>query len=69
MTELRRQNCELLAAGEELYDIADDPTLFFADRSGASPSDVADPLVLPDDIIAARQARVREETAQRCSAN
>jgi peptidoglycan/xylan/chitin deacetylase (PgdA/CDA1 family) len=67
MTELRRQNCELLAAGEELYDIADDPTLFFADRSGASPSDVADPLVLPDDIIAARQARVREETAQRCS--
>ncbi len=67
MDELRRRNCELLAAGEELYDITDDPSLFFQDRAGASPSDLAEPMRLPRDVLEARQARVHEETAQRCA--
>jgi peptidoglycan/xylan/chitin deacetylase (PgdA/CDA1 family) len=67
MDELRRRNCELLAEGEELYDIVDDPTLFFAPREEGSPaSAVAPPLVLPDDVLEARQRRLREETAQLC---
>jgi peptidoglycan/xylan/chitin deacetylase (PgdA/CDA1 family) len=67
MDELRRRNCELLESGEELYDITDDPSLFFVDRGEASPSEVADPLILPRGVLEARQARLRVETAQRCA--
>jgi len=68
ITEIRRRNCQLLADGEELYDVVDDPSLFFVDRAQATPSDLAEPLILPADVLAARQARLREETAQRCDA-
>lgn len=63
---LRDRNCQLLEAGEELYDIVDDPTLFFVPRGDAEPGTVA-PMARPDPaILAQRQARLREVTAQRC---
>lgn len=68
MDEIQRRNCELLSTGEELYDVVDDPSLFFVDRAGAPPTAVAEPLVLPQEIIDARQVRVREEASQRCEA-
>jgi len=68
MDEIQRRNCALLDTEDELYDVVDDPSLFFADRDGAPPTAVAEPLVLPRAIIEARQARVREETRQRCEA-
>lgn len=63
---LRDRNCQLLEAGEELYDIVDDPTLFFAPRGDAEPGTVA-PMARPDPaVLARRQAALREATAQRC---
>jgi peptidoglycan-N-acetylglucosamine deacetylase len=64
---LRRRNCELLDRGEELYDIVDDPSLFFVARpEGASASDEAPLLVLPPEVLAERQARLRERETIRC---
>lgn len=64
---LRERNCELLEQGEELYDIVDDPALFFAPRAGANPSDEA-PVATPSrTILAERQRALREETARRCN--
>jgi peptidoglycan/xylan/chitin deacetylase (PgdA/CDA1 family) len=64
--ELRRRNCELLLAGEELYDIVDDPRFFFEARGESGPESGAAPASPTSDELAARQARIREETAQRC---
>ena len=66
--ELRRRNCRLLEGGEELYDIVDDPRLFFTPRADATPSAVAPPATPEDSVIAARQAALRQETRQRCEA-
>lgn len=64
---LRRRNCELLARGEELYDIVDDPSLFFVPRgAGASASEIAPVIRLPPDVAAERQARLRERERERC---
>jgi peptidoglycan/xylan/chitin deacetylase (PgdA/CDA1 family) len=65
--ELHRRNCVLLEHGEELYDIVDDPGIFFEAREGAAPGTIANPLVLPPDVLEARQARLRVETAVRCA--
>lgn len=63
---LREQNCTLLAEGEELYDIVDDPALFFTARGSREPG-VDAPSARPDPVVlAARQARLRDETARRC---
>jgi hypothetical protein len=63
---LRDRNCQLLEAGEELYDIVDDPTLFFVPRGDAEPGTLA-PVARPDPtVIARRQAALRETTARRC---
>lgn len=64
------RNCELLAAGEELYDIVEDPSLFVVRRpEGTSPSDPSPPIVLAPDVLAARQARARTRAAERCTAH
>jgi peptidoglycan/xylan/chitin deacetylase (PgdA/CDA1 family) len=64
--DLLDQNCKLLAKNEELYDFVDDPTLFFQARTGADPSLETEPVVLAPEVLEARQARLREETQQRC---
>lgn len=64
---LRERNCELLERGEELYDIVDDPALFFAPRGGASPSAEAPVSTASRAVIAERQRALREETARRCA--
>ncbi len=68
VAEIRRRNCELLDRGEELFDIVDDPTLFFVPREGADPSVEAPGLSLPADVLAERQARVRRQAERRCHA-
>jgi len=68
MDEIERTNCELLTRGEELYDVIDDPALFFAARDGAEPGTVAPPLTLPPDVHARRQATRRDEARERCAA-
>lgn len=65
--DLLARNCELLERGEELYDFVDDPTLFFQPRGQHGASVAAAPVRLPKDVLERRQARLREETAQRCA--
>jgi hypothetical protein len=51
---LERRNCELLARGEELYDIVDDLGYFI-------------PGYELDESLDERQAALRERTARRCA--
>jgi peptidoglycan/xylan/chitin deacetylase (PgdA/CDA1 family) len=68
MRWIRARNCELLAEGEELYDVVDEPSYFHAPRDDgarvgeAAPTDAADP-----QRVEARQAQLRELTRQRCA--
>ncbi len=63
---LRERNCELLEQGEELYDVVDDPSFFFAPRGDAAPSEEA-PVARPDAaVLETRQARLRASTHERC---
>lgn len=64
---LKSRNCELLAAGEELFDIVDDANLFFASRDD-DPSTLAGPAEPPAAYLAARQEVLRAQTARRCAA-
>lgn len=64
---LKSRNCELLAAGEELFDIVDDPDLFYA-SSGDDPSALAGPAEPPSEYLAHRQRTLRAHTARRCAA-
>ncbi|HEY2734133.1 MAG TPA: hypothetical protein VGI70_09110, partial [Polyangiales bacterium] len=66
--DLLARNCQLLARGEELYDVVSDLGFFYQARGDAAPGVLADPADPPADVIAARQARLRVETRQRCSA-
>jgi peptidoglycan/xylan/chitin deacetylase (PgdA/CDA1 family) len=66
VNDLLDRNCKLLAAGEELYDFVDDPRLFFQPRGSADPSSEAAPVTLSRAHLELRQARLRQETAQRC---
>lgn len=63
MAELVRRNCELLAAGEELWDVLDDPSIFHEAGDGTRVQSTAhvDPA-----FVEVRQARLRESHAQRC---
>ena len=65
---LRQRNCELAASGQELYDFADDPSVFFRYRGDASPETVAPPTRLDPAWLEARQSELRDETRLRCSA-
>ncbi len=62
---LRDRNCELLESGDELYDIVGDPRWFHAPR-GEDPSAPAPVARMDADTLERRQARLREETRQRC---
>ena len=66
--DLLDRNCDLLDTDEELYDFVDDPALFFEARGDADASTLARPATLDPNVLATRQARVRQETAQRCQA-
>jgi peptidoglycan/xylan/chitin deacetylase (PgdA/CDA1 family) len=66
---IRRRNCELLETDEELFDIVDDPALFFQARAeDDDPSASAPSAVVPPHILHARQARVRADAEVRCRA-
>jgi peptidoglycan/xylan/chitin deacetylase (PgdA/CDA1 family) len=65
-SDLMERNCRLLERGEELYDVVDDISLFFVPRAGADPGAVAPPATPDARTLAARQERVRLDTARRC---
>ena len=66
--DLMARNCTLYDAGEELFDVVDDPSLFFVARGGALAGEEAPPAVLAPEVLATRQARLRDATQLRCSA-
>ncbi len=66
--ELWSRNCELLERGEELYDVVPDLSFFYQPRGNAPPGFIAAPAEPDPAVLAARQARLRIETAQRCAA-
>lgn len=66
--ELQRRNCQLLDEGEELYDIVDDPSLFFEPRDGHSPHGTPSRAKVPDSTMEERQRVLRASTAERCRA-
>ncbi len=72
MSHLKKKNCELLERGEELYDVVDDPALFFEPRIGddqlADASTVAAPARPAEEVLQARQDRLRERETLRCGA-
>lgn len=65
--EIRRRNCALLGTNEELYDIVDDPALFFAARGDAPASEVADAARLSPEVLAERQRTLRAREQVRCA--
>jgi peptidoglycan/xylan/chitin deacetylase (PgdA/CDA1 family) len=66
--ELWARNCKLLAQDEELYDIVSDLQFFYQPRNGSVPGTLALPARIPADAFEARQAKLRREAVQRCSA-
>jgi peptidoglycan/xylan/chitin deacetylase (PgdA/CDA1 family) len=64
MEELARRNCALLEAGEELWDVLDDPSVFHeaGDGTRMQSSAPVDPA-----FVESRQARLRELAAARCA--
>lgn len=68
IADLEERNCALLQTGEELYDVVDDPTLFFRPRLDAPAHAFAEPASPPADVLRARQERLRASTAERCGA-
>lgn len=67
--DIQRRNCELLAAGEELYDVVDDLSLFHQARGEAPPGKAAGPAVPARARLQKRQARLRAQAAVRCAAD
>ncbi|AKF06414.1 polysaccharide deacetylase [Sandaracinus amylolyticus] len=65
--ELEDRNCALLEAGEELYDVVDDPRPFFTTRGEASASEEAPPAMPEPAWLEARQARLRADAEARCA--
>jgi peptidoglycan/xylan/chitin deacetylase (PgdA/CDA1 family) len=63
---LQAQNCLLLERGEELYDVVDDLAFFYVPRGDADEEAEAPPARPPAEVLAARQAVLRERTARRC---
>ena len=66
VSDLLARNCQLLERGEELFDFVNDPSFFFVPRAGAPADAEAPPAQLPPEVLAERQARLRERTALRC---
>jgi hypothetical protein len=65
---IEARNCDLLARGEELYDFADDPRLFYAPRGDAGASAEVPMVTLAPEVLEARQARARSRAEARCGA-
>ena len=63
---LQAQNCVLLERGEELYDVVDDLSFFYIPRADADEEAEAPPARPAPELLAARQAALRERTARRC---
>ncbi|MBX7195589.1 MAG: polysaccharide deacetylase family protein [Sandaracinaceae bacterium] len=63
---LDRKNCELLEAGEELYDFVDDPAFFYEARREGDAADAIADATIPDEVIASRQIHARARAALRC---
>jgi peptidoglycan/xylan/chitin deacetylase (PgdA/CDA1 family) len=68
VAELAARNCELLARGEELWDVVDDPRIFFVRRGELPANEVAPPIDIDEVELAARQARLRERARRTCPA-
>lgn len=66
MRELQRRNCELLASGEALWDVVDDPRLFHTPRGAAGPSRQAGTHVMDSAVHAERQQRLRAAAEVYC---
>jgi peptidoglycan/xylan/chitin deacetylase (PgdA/CDA1 family) len=66
--DLQRRNCDLLASGDELYDIVDDPSIFHTARVHEPAGTYAPPAQLHPTVLAARQSRLRREATVRCHA-
>jgi len=66
--ELRSRNCEILDAGsdEELWDIANDPRIFFQAR-GEGRNRMAQSVELDDETLATRQAAARAQAEVYCA--
>jgi peptidoglycan/xylan/chitin deacetylase (PgdA/CDA1 family) len=66
--DIQSRNCELLAGGQELYDIVDTLDPFFSTRAVHDPSQRA-PAAEPNPaFLQTRQTLLREKTAARCRA-
>jgi peptidoglycan/xylan/chitin deacetylase (PgdA/CDA1 family) len=59
-------NCDLLARGEELFDVVDDLEPFAVPRGDAGPRDVAPAAPVDPERHERRQALIREETRKQC---
>jgi peptidoglycan/xylan/chitin deacetylase (PgdA/CDA1 family) len=67
VSHLLQRNCELFEQdGEELYDFVDDLTYFYVPRGDAVAEAEAPAMELAPELLAERQARLRESTARRC---
>jgi peptidoglycan/xylan/chitin deacetylase (PgdA/CDA1 family) len=64
--DIRQRNCELLARGEELFDIVDDLELFHLPRGEEPPGTHAPPAPVDEKLFAERQAKLRERLAASC---
>lgn len=60
------ENCRLLDLNEELYDVVDDPSIFFVPRADSDPSEQTGMMAPPPWWIAERQARLRDRYREQC---
>lgn len=67
MAELDARNCAALAAGDELWDVAPDLSLWREDRGTASATRTARRMRMEEDVWAARQAELRAAAQERCA--
>lgn len=63
--DLRRRNCELLASGDELFDVLDDPSVFFEAQVAGRPPSKASGKLAPE-VLAERQQAVAKQAAAWC---
>ena len=65
--DIRQRNCELLARGEELFDVVDDLSLFHLPRGKQPAGTEAPSVTVREAAFERRQAELRETVSQRCS--
>jgi len=63
---IEERNCALLALGEELWEVVDDPRLFHVPRGDAEASEPTGVHSLSEGALEARQARIRARARARC---